>query len=213
MRRALAVVGILLFLVLAVRRFVPSIPLQLTNHERGETPDPTKEPEQDEIARPTPIPLASYGMELTPRAHYDISAEVVSTARYRFDTAAGFIPWDLALIWGDLVEKLIRSSLSYSQSARFYFWSTTNFIKDRAYIVSHSANVHVIPASSTVRSVLAHVRPGDRVRLQGDLVDVDGTGSHQGFHWGTSLSRDDTDAGACETMYVTCLNVNGKVYR
>ena len=52
-----------------------------------------------------------------------------------------------------------------------------------------------------------------RVRLQGDLVDIEGTGPREGFTWTTSLSRTDTDKGACETILLNEINVGGNVYR
>ena len=45
---------------------------------------------------------------------------------------------------------------------------------DRGTIVSHAANVHVIPATSRLRTAVRCVSEGDDVRLEGWLVDVDG---------------------------------------
>ncbi|MFN7972183.1 MAG: hypothetical protein U0166_07500 [Acidobacteriota bacterium] len=212
MRRALAIAGIGVFLVLAIRRFVPVIPLALTHHEPGPVPDPAAEPRQVNVAGSVPIALSARQVELVPRAHYEIAAEVVSTARYRLDAMADVIPWDVALIWGDLAKEPFRSSMSCYQDARFYLWSTADLSIGRDYIVAHSANVHVIPATPTIRAVLAHVRRRDHVALSGDLVDVEGT-EGRSTHWTTSLSRNDVDAGSCETIYLRSINVNGRVYR
>ena len=46
---------------------------------------------------------------------------------------------------------------------------------------------------------LRSVRPGEVVHLEGFLVDVK---RDDGWHWNTSLTREDTGAGACEIVLV-----------
>ena len=48
------------------------------------------------------------------------------------------------------------------------------------------------------------------MRLEGDLVDIDGP---SGFAWRTSLTRTDTGAGACETLYVRAVTIGTRRYR
>ena len=50
---------------------------------------------------------------------------------------------------------------------------------------------------------------GDQIHLKGYLV----TYSHGGGTRGTSLTRDDTGNGACETIYVTDINILRKANR
>ncbi len=77
-------------------------------------------------------------------------------------------------------------------------------------MASHTANTHLIPADGRVASALAHVRRGDVVRLEGDLVDVEGP---DGFVWKTSLTRTDTGPGACETLYVRAVTIGTRRFR
>ena len=102
------------------------------------------------------------------------------------------------------------SHISFTQTGRFYMWSTRDASLDLGYIASHTANTHLIPASGRVASALARVRRGDVVRLEGDLVDIDGP---DGFLWRTSLTRTDTGAGACETLYVRAITIGTRKYR
>ena len=88
--------------------------------------------------------------------------------------------------------------------------STTRVAPQPPAVSSHSANTHLIPASGRIASALAHVRRGDVVRLEGDLVDVAGP---DGFVWKTSLSRTDTGPGACETLYVRAVTIGLRRYR
>jgi hypothetical protein len=64
-----------------------------------------------------------------------------------------------------------------------------------------SANVHCLPADSTVRSALLDLQMNAFVELKGFLVEVQKTGAPQA--WRSSLVRDDQGAGACEILWVT----------
>jgi hypothetical protein len=66
-------------------------------------------------------------------------------------------------------------------------------------IVRSSANMHMIPSSDTIAKELARVRKGDRVRIEGWLVEAD---APDGWRWRSSLTREDSGSGACEVVYV-----------
>ncbi len=59
--------------------------------------------------------------------------------------------------------------------------------------------MHLIPATSDIEDQLEDVRAGHIVRLRGLLVNVSGP---NGWTWNTSLTREDSGAGACELFYV-----------
>jgi hypothetical protein len=54
-----------------------------------------------------------------------------------------------------------------------------------------------------VRKQLLAVRRHDLVTLKGYLVEITGP---DGFHWRSSLTRDDTGGSACEVMWITDLS-------
>ena len=142
---------------------------------------------------------------LTPRARYDITARILSREDYSFDPIADLVPEDLALGWGAMSDNRVLRELKISQGSRFYSFRP---LKEMPIPVreasTHSANTHVIPADSFVRSQLASLRVGQVVHLEGVLVDgVRGDGAN--FH--TSLTREDTGAGACEVMLVESVAV------
>jgi hypothetical protein len=64
--------------------------------------------------------------------------------------------------------------------------------------------MHMIPAQDWIWKKLKGVRVGDIVRLQGKLVDID---HPSGWHWRTSLRRDDTGGGSCEIMYLEDIEI------
>jgi hypothetical protein len=145
-----------------------------------------------------------------PRAAFEISAVVAASEPYSFDGGAFLSPVDLVMTWGRLPEEPYRSRVSYYQVTRYYFWRTRDPKLDLGYIATHSANMHTIPATRNLARALAHLGGGDRVRLRGLLVDVEGP---SGFRWQTSLSREDTGPGACELVWVEELQRGRRLYR
>jgi hypothetical protein len=62
----------------------------------------------------------------------------------------------------------------------------------------------MIPADAQIEKTLKSIRPGQIVKLSGDLVQVN---ADDGWHWKSSLTREDTGAGACEVIYVKTISV------
>jgi len=196
---------------LAIDRFVPAIPLSFLSGETAAPPNALKEPVQEEPAHePFSETRGRRTFRITPRAAYDVAARVGATERYRAGASGSLLPWDFVLTWGAVTKEPAWSSISFTQTGRFYLWSTHDGSLDLGYVSSHTANTHLLPGSSRVASALARVRSGDVVRLEGDLVDIDGP---DGFVWRTSLTRTDTGAGACETLYVRAITIGTRKYR
>ena len=186
--------------------------LRLLRHRAAPRPDPSAEPAQvAEEKAPFTHLAGGKRYRLTPQYRWDGSARVVGTEPYRWGAAGALLPVDLALAWGPVLRPPFAGKLSYSQFSRFFFWRTKDGSLDRGTIVSHTANTHVIPATSRLRTALRCVSKGDDVRLQGWLVDVEGMDDPQ-FRWGTSTSRDDEGPSSCETVYLERLTINERVY-
>ena len=140
---------------------------------------------------------------LTTRAHFDITARVLS--RKNYGGADGeLVPLDLAMGWGRMSDSDVLQHIDISQSGRFYYWHVQQFPIPRREIETSSANMHMIPADADVKNQLEQVRAGEVVHLEGFLVDASRPG---GWHWKTSMTRDDTGAGACELIYVERVDV------
>jgi hypothetical protein len=157
-----------------------------------------EEPLQSEAREVTPQRFGRW--TLTPRAQYDITARILAREDYRVDTLAELIPEDLALGWGPMSDNRVLAAFDISQGARFYTWHPHGPLPiERADVISHSANTHVIPASREIRAALARLRVGEVVHLTGELVD----GTRDDGAWiRTSLTRTDSGAGACEVLLV-----------
>ena len=136
----------------------------------------------------------------TPLAGFSIEARVLGSETYRLDREAAFAPLDLALGWGRMTDDAVLSRLQLSQGGRWYRyrWQGDAPIP-REEIARSSANMHMIPADDAVAAALDRIERGERVRIDGWLVEID---ANDGWRWRSSLTRDDSGGGACELVYV-----------
>jgi hypothetical protein len=153
----------------------------------------------------TPVPASLAGFTradatFTPLAGFSIDARVLSRRNYRSDRESRYAPTDLALGWGRMRDDAVLTRLDISQSARWYRYRYGGEppIPQRE-IDRSAANMHMIPGSDAIADALADVEPGERVRIDGWLVEVRAA---DGWRWRSSTSREDTGAGACELVYV-----------
>lgn len=151
-----------------------------------------------------PAPFFEGKYTITPLARYKVTAVTLSRERYRFDPAAKLSPVDLALGWGPMSVASVINELSISQSGRWYEYTYRNEPPlEPSAIATHSANTHCLPATDEVRTELLAVKRHELVTLEGYLVEVTGA---DGYHWRSSLTREDTGGGSCEVFWITGLS-------
>jgi hypothetical protein len=156
-------------------------------------------PQQGDL--PSALPTLQHpGYRITPLQSFALEARVLSVERYRFDRQAELAPIDLALGWASMSDSAVLDQIDISQGGRFYHWHVDHFPVPRREIETHSANMHIIPASAMVERVVKSVRRGHIVKLAGYLVEARRA---DGWIWRSSLTREDTGAGACELIWVT----------
>jgi hypothetical protein len=141
---------------------------------------------------------------IEPLADFALRARVLGREDYRFDAESALSPTDLALGWGRMSDSAVLDRLTISQSNRFYWyrWGAQGPPIPAAEIVRSSANMHLVPADATVAATLKRVRAGDVVQLAGQLIEARRA---DGWRWRSSLTREDSGAGACELIWVTSL--------
>jgi hypothetical protein len=163
------------------------------------------EPLQGDISGSPPV-FDKAGYKITALATFDITARVISREHYHLDRESDLAPVDLALGWGPMSDTAVLKQFSFSQDHRFYFyhWSGSPPIP-AGEIVTHSANMHLIPATGSVAKRLSSVRTGNLVHFKGYLVRVE---APDGWRWVSSLTRTDTGAGACELVWVEDLDAS-----
>jgi hypothetical protein len=82
------------------------------------------------------------------------------------------------------------------------------------YAMSHGSNNHIIPANENIRKAVdSKVRVHDKIVLDGYLVNVEGRNQGRRISMKSSLTRKDSNRGACEIIYVTGVQVEDKMYR
>lgn len=148
-------------------------------------------------------------IDLLPVAKYDISALVVGRTNYYWDPASEFETTDLALAWARVADPKDNQGIKFSQGGRWYHFTYSGEAKlPENYISSHSANVHIVPATENIKKAARKVKKGQLINLQGYLIDIE----TENFGQKTSRVRTDTGAGSCEILYLQRLQVDNKVY-
>jgi hypothetical protein len=154
-------------------------------------------PIQKKVENAQPFAFKDY--TITPLRNFNIEARVLSKEKYSFDKEAELSPLDLTLGWGRMSDESILKTINITQSGRWYHWQTDRFPIPRREIETHSANMHMIPATKEIEKSLNKIRKGEVVMIEGYLVRVD---AKDGYYWVSSLSRSDTGAHACEVVFV-----------
>ena len=152
-----------------------------------------------------PVELVKNGYMVKEVARYVVTARIVGTHRYHKGREADLSPVDLALGWGRMADEKLLHKMSFSQDRRRLFLQSSRAAMTEEEIAASTANMHIIPADDVVEEKVASLRTDQVVTLQGVLVDV----AHpDGWHWNTSLTRNDMGDGACEIMYVDAVTVH-----
>ena len=137
--------------------------------------------------------------QLKALAHFSLDARILHRKNYSYDRSAKLVPVDLAVGWGPMSDQAVLDKMEITQSMHFYWYRYQSPPIPKEEIISHSTNLHVIPATPVIASLCKSLREGELVHLDGELVEA--TGPEIGT-WRSSLSRTDTGNGACELMLV-----------
>ena len=169
-------------------------------------PPPRVERGAAPLQSPVPASLAPFRLEaaeLQPLAGFSVDARVLSREDYLAGRESDLSPTDLALGWDRMRETSVLDRLEISQSGRWYQyrWQGDPPLPPQE-IARSSANMHMIPADQAVAAALARIDAGDRVRIDGWLVEAV---TPDGWRWRSSTTRDDTGGGACELVYVCAI--------
>lgn len=159
-------------------------------------------PQQTTVPDPQSFRFEDY--LITPLADFSLEAKVLSREDYLLDRESDLAPTDLALGWQQMSDEAVLADIDIRQSGRWYRWRVDNFPVSRQQIETQSANMHMVPGNEHLEAMLDRVRAGQIIRLQGQLIRAE---ADDGWHWQSSLTRDDTGANACELVYLTALEI------
>ena len=157
-------------------------------------------PYQGDIGR-LPKKMEKPGYVIEPLARFSIEARVLRAEHYYLDRGADLAPVDLALGWGTMSDTAVIEKLKITQGGRFYRWEPLERALPipRRDIETQSANMHMVPADDDVARLLKGARRGHIVKLSGYLIEAR---APDGWRQRSSLTRNDTGAGACEIIWV-----------
>jgi len=114
---------------------------------------------------------------------------------------------DVCVIWGNNIETEVYKEMKFnsgSWTCYFKFKSGTSQEVWSKFKNDSGSNNHLLSDIEEVNEMIMNVEEGDQVYLKGYLVEYS---SNEGFRRGTSVTRTDTGNGACETIYVTDLQI------
>ncbi len=154
-------------------------------------------PVQKSVFNPKPFPFKKYTIH--PFAEFEIKALVLSSQRYFWERGAELVPVDLALGWGPMSDGDVLKDLTISQGNRWYMYHYQKPPIPISEIVSHSANMHLIPSTEEVAKEIGRAHKGSVVEFKGYLVNVK---AEDGFYWNSSQTRTDSGGGSCELVWV-----------
>jgi len=210
--KSITVIAVFILVIVSIP-VIAMINNQLMN-EKWKRFDATKISDPVQVSSSeTPIFLEhdNYQIKISPLAKYKVSALVASKKRY--SDPEELSPFDFVLVWGDIANPDYGDDVSFSQNNRMYFYRyNADSPYNSAYISSHSANTHMIPANDNILAGFNRVSRNEIVFLEGYLVNIEMKHFDRTKSWSTSTTRKDTGMGSCEIFYVERLVINEKTY-
>lgn len=110
---------------------------------------------------------------------------------------------DVCVLWGDNARNEHLGELDFWNGVFTCNVHTKSRAAWQSFRLNEMSNNHLISDDPDIRERVRDVRIGDQVRIRGFLASY---GSGNGTR-GTSITRDDTGDGACETIYVEAFDV------
>lgn len=132
-----------------------------------------------------------YGLVVSYRQH-DGSSRMHRRANDHLNVA------DLCVLWGESAQSEHLGELEFWNGIFTCNVHTNSREAWQSFRMNEMSNNHLISDDADIRERVADVHIGDQVRIRGQLASYESSGGKRG----TSITRDDTGDGACETIYV-----------
>jgi hypothetical protein len=118
---------------------------------------------------------------------------------------------DLCVIWGENVQSGVYHRIKFHNDTWTCWASWADSQTGSEFKMNALSNNHLLADLDTVKTALLDAEPGDHIRLRGLLAEY--ANPANGFKRGTSITREDTGNGACETVYVKEFTIVNKANR
>jgi hypothetical protein len=145
---------------------------------------------------------------ITPRFEYELWGMVVSITRagelgdiWHYRRWKDFINVrDICVIWGSNVNTGLYKKLSFKSDTWTCWVSIPDYESAKHFDNKALSNNHLLTNDYLIKKKLRDAEIGDQIHLKGVLADYKNTGN--GFSRSTSVTRNDSGNGACETVYL-----------
>ncbi len=181
-------------------------------YDQGQLDEPRQTPTDASVFQ-----IEAHGIRYTiePRFDYQLDGVVVSLHDsdvfwdiYHFGDWQDFINLrDLCVVWGDNVSSGVFRQMHYSNTTWTCWISANHPDAASSFAWNQISNNHLLTPDPGIREAIKSAEIGDQIRLDGKLAQYSHAG---GFQRGTSITRDDTGNGACETIYVEGFRITRK---
>lgn len=172
-----------------------------------------EDPLQQELIGAEPFQWTEDGnvIQLLPRARYQARGYVVELSRQLLDRWDFVSPMDVGLVWGPAADPRVLKDVQFHLTDRYLSWRTARG-ELLPLLRGHVSNTHLIPKGEEVAQALRRVEIGDRITLEGQLVDltIKSEKGHLRYRNASSLRRDDDGSGACEQLWVEAVTIEGR---
>lgn len=196
--------------------FLSSLGLTLWSHwKKDQFPPPTFydlerliEPRQTRtLTDPFEIEAEGIRYQITPQFDYELDGVVVSLHDsdvfwdiYHTKDWQDFINIrDLCVVWGKNIASDAFRAMHYKNTTWTCWIATDNQQAAQAFTWNQLSNNHLLSHVEYVQRAIKSAEIGDQIYLRGQLAHYAHGG---GFQRGTSITRNDTGNGACETIHV-----------
>lgn len=115
---------------------------------------------------------------------------------------------DLCVIWGENVTSGVYLDMRFRNDSWTCWASWSEPSVSARFKIDGLSNNHLLTDDPAIKARLMAAEPGDQIRLEGVLASYVNLGN--GYARGTSLTRDDTGNGACETIYLDGFEIVNK---
>lgn len=111
---------------------------------------------------------------------------------------------DLCVVWGENISSGIYQKMKFKNGEFTCYadWGNADKEEIRKFRNNNLSNNHLVASKEEVREIIREIRVGDQIHLKGILSRYGKIGIPEKYYRGSSLTRDDTGSGACETVFV-----------
>ena len=168
-------------------------------------PQLAEEPRQRATTKPPfHVEYSGVSYAVEPKFEYDLDGMVVSYRQHDGESLMHRLAndhlnmADLCVVWGSTAASPHLREIEFWNGIFTCNFQTSSRVAWDSIRTREIANNHLLSADDVIRREVGRVKIGDQIHVRGWLVSY-GNGGHKR---GTSITRDDTGDGACETILV-----------